>query len=158
MLGFEFGIEITITAAKQKMSLLSVVTLQPAGAAAAAASAVGPVHNSVPSNPVAAPGFFIHPSDFSSHPTIPCFLHSTLQPSLMTSRIIPFPMVFIWTVTFLSIFPSVLFIFPPHILNYSTLTASFPAFCILFAIKSYSKLSSSLNSFHFSSILQIGKL
>ncbi|XP_038601850.1 LOW QUALITY PROTEIN: baculoviral IAP repeat-containing protein 6 [Tachyglossus aculeatus] len=51
-------------------------------AAAAAASAVGPVHNSVPANPVAAPGFFIHPSDVipPTPKTTPLFMTPPLTP------------------------------------------------------------------------------
>lgn len=55
---------------------------QTTAAAAAAASAVGPVHNSVPSNPVAAPGFFIHPSDVipPTPKTTPLFMTPPLTP------------------------------------------------------------------------------
>lgn len=53
-----------------------------AASAASAASAVGPVHNSVPSNPVAAPGFFIHPSDVipPTPKTTPLFMTPPLTP------------------------------------------------------------------------------
>lgn len=55
---------------------------QTTAAAAAAASAVGPVHNSVPSNSVAAPGFFIHPSDVipPTPKTTPLFMTPPLTP------------------------------------------------------------------------------
>ena len=50
--------------------------------AAAAASGVGPIHNSVPSNPVSAPGFFIHPSDVipPTPKTTPLFMTPPLTP------------------------------------------------------------------------------
>ena len=48
---------------KAKLEAKLHQTTAAAAAAASAASAAGPVHSSVPSNPVAAPGFFIHPSD-----------------------------------------------------------------------------------------------
>lgn len=53
-----------------------------AASAASAVSAVGPVHNSVPSNPVAAPGFFIHPSDVipPTPKTTPLFMTPPLTP------------------------------------------------------------------------------
>ncbi|TKS85134.1 Baculoviral IAP repeat-containing protein 6 [Collichthys lucidus] len=50
--------------------------------AAAAASGVGPIHNSVPSNPPSAPGFFIHPSDVipPTPKTTPLFMTPPLTP------------------------------------------------------------------------------
>uniref|UniRef100_A0A8P4K7V8 Dual E2 ubiquitin-conjugating enzyme/E3 ubiquitin-protein ligase BIRC6 n=1 Tax=Dicentrarchus labrax TaxID=13489 RepID=A0A8P4K7V8_DICLA len=50
--------------------------------AAAAASGVGPIHNSVPSNPSSAPGFFIHPSDVipPTPKTTPLFMTPPLTP------------------------------------------------------------------------------
>ncbi|KAG5831644.1 hypothetical protein ANANG_G00305910 [Anguilla anguilla] len=50
--------------------------------AAAAVSAVGPIHNSVPSNPSSAPGFFIHPSDVipPTPKTTPLFMTPPLTP------------------------------------------------------------------------------
>ncbi|XP_041105893.1 baculoviral IAP repeat-containing protein 6-like isoform X2 [Polyodon spathula] len=47
-----------------------------------AASAVGPIHNSVPSNPSTAPGFFIHPSDVipPTPKTTPLFMTPPLTP------------------------------------------------------------------------------
>ncbi|KAK1333168.1 hypothetical protein QTO34_006705 [Cnephaeus nilssonii] len=53
-----------------------------AAAAAAVAAVGGSVHNSVPSNPVAAPGFFIHPSDVipPTPKTTPLFMTPPLTP------------------------------------------------------------------------------
>lgn len=50
--------------------------------AAAAASGVGPIHNSVPSNQSSAPGFFIHPSDVipPTPKTTPLFMTPPLTP------------------------------------------------------------------------------
>ncbi|KAM3606446.1 uncharacterized protein V6R79_016382 [Siganus canaliculatus] len=47
-----------------------------------AASSVGPIHNSVPSNPSSAPGFFIHPSDVipPTPKTTPLFMTPPLTP------------------------------------------------------------------------------
>ncbi|KAM8852773.1 dual E2 ubiquitin-conjugating enzyme/E3 ubiquitin-protein ligase BIRC6 isoform 1-T1 [Synchiropus picturatus] len=49
---------------------------------AAAAAGVGPIHNSVPSNPASAPGFFIHPSDVipPTPKTTPLFMTPPLTP------------------------------------------------------------------------------
>lgn len=48
----------------------------------AAVAAVGPLHNSVPSNPSTAPGFFIHPSDVipPTPKTTPLFMTPPLTP------------------------------------------------------------------------------
>lgn len=48
----------------------------------AAASGVGPIHNSVPSNSASAPGFFIHPSDVipPTPKTTPLFMTPPLTP------------------------------------------------------------------------------
>ncbi|XP_018118497.1 baculoviral IAP repeat-containing protein 6 isoform X2 [Xenopus laevis] len=66
----------------QQQAKLEAKLHQTTAAAAAAASAVGPVHNSVPSNPVAAPGFFIHPSDVipPTPKTTPLFMTPPLTP------------------------------------------------------------------------------
>ncbi|KAK5907970.1 hypothetical protein CgunFtcFv8_016068 [Champsocephalus gunnari] len=50
--------------------------------AAASASGVGTIHNSVPSNPSSAPGFFIHPSDVipPTPKTTPLFMTPPLTP------------------------------------------------------------------------------
>lgn len=50
--------------------------------AAATASGVGPIHNSVPSNASSAPGFFIHPSDVipPTPKTTPLFMTPPLTP------------------------------------------------------------------------------
>uniref|UniRef100_A0AAX7VUJ3 UBC core domain-containing protein n=1 Tax=Astatotilapia calliptera TaxID=8154 RepID=A0AAX7VUJ3_ASTCA len=55
---------------------------QTTSAAAAAASGVGPIHNSVPSNSSSAPGFFIHPSDVipPTPKTTPLFMTPPLTP------------------------------------------------------------------------------
>lgn len=55
---------------------------QTTSAAAAAASGVGPIHNSVPSNTSSAPGFFIHPSDVipPTPKTTPLFMTPPLTP------------------------------------------------------------------------------
>uniref|UniRef100_A0A8B9K1H4 Baculoviral IAP repeat containing 6 n=1 Tax=Astyanax mexicanus TaxID=7994 RepID=A0A8B9K1H4_ASTMX len=55
---------------------------QTTSAAAQAASGVGPMHNSVPSNPSGAPGFFIHPSDVipPTPKTTPLFMTPPLTP------------------------------------------------------------------------------
>ncbi|KAJ8014186.1 hypothetical protein DPEC_G00037640 [Dallia pectoralis] len=47
----------------QQQAKLEAKLHQTTSAAAAVASGVGPIHNSVPSNPSSGPGFFIHPSD-----------------------------------------------------------------------------------------------
>ncbi|XP_015713164.1 baculoviral IAP repeat-containing protein 6 isoform X7 [Coturnix japonica] len=67
---------------QQQKAKLEAKLHQTTAAAAAAASAVGPVHNSVPSNPVAAPGFFIHPSDVipPTPKTTPLFMTPPLTP------------------------------------------------------------------------------
>ncbi|XP_076415301.1 dual E2 ubiquitin-conjugating enzyme/E3 ubiquitin-protein ligase BIRC6-like [Peromyscus maniculatus bairdii] len=67
---------------QQQKAKLEAKLHQTAAAAAAAASAAGPVHNSVPSNPVAAPGFFIHPSDVipPTPKTTPLFMTPPLTP------------------------------------------------------------------------------
>ncbi|MBZ3871877.1 Baculoviral IAP repeat-containing protein 6 [Sciurus carolinensis] len=67
---------------KAKLEAKLHQTTAAAAAAASAASAVGPVHNSVPSNPVAAPGFFIHPSDVipPTPKTTPLFMTPPLTP------------------------------------------------------------------------------
>ncbi|KAK2527056.1 hypothetical protein Q9966_010515 [Columba livia] len=67
---------------QQQKAKLEAKLHQTTAAAAAAASAVGPVHNSVPSNPVVAPGFFIHPSDVipPTPKTTPLFMTPPLTP------------------------------------------------------------------------------
>ncbi|XP_065488813.1 baculoviral IAP repeat-containing protein 6 isoform X6 [Caloenas nicobarica] len=67
---------------QQQKAKLEAKLHQTTAAAAAAASAVGPVHNSVTSNPVAAPGFFIHPSDVipPTPKTTPLFMTPPLTP------------------------------------------------------------------------------
>ncbi|XP_053159717.1 baculoviral IAP repeat-containing protein 6 isoform X2 [Hemicordylus capensis] len=67
---------------QQQKAKLEAKLHQTTAAAAAAASAVGPVHNSVPSNSVAAPGFFIHPSDVipPTPKTTPLFMTPPLTP------------------------------------------------------------------------------
>uniref|UniRef100_A0A8C3R5N1 Dual E2 ubiquitin-conjugating enzyme/E3 ubiquitin-protein ligase BIRC6 n=1 Tax=Cyanoderma ruficeps TaxID=181631 RepID=A0A8C3R5N1_9PASS len=67
---------------QQQKAKLEAKLHQTTAAAAAAASAVGPVHNSVPSNTVAAPGFFIHPSDVipPTPKTTPLFMTPPLTP------------------------------------------------------------------------------
>ncbi|OWK10826.1 BIRC6, partial [Cervus elaphus hippelaphus] len=67
---------------KAKLEAKLHQTTAAAAAAASAASAVGPVHNSVPSNPVAAPGFFVHPSDVipPTPKTTPLFMTPPLTP------------------------------------------------------------------------------
>uniref|UniRef100_A0A8D0H8S2 Dual E2 ubiquitin-conjugating enzyme/E3 ubiquitin-protein ligase BIRC6 n=2 Tax=Sphenodon punctatus TaxID=8508 RepID=A0A8D0H8S2_SPHPU len=67
---------------QQQKAKLEAKLHQTTAAAAVAASSVGPVHNSVPSNPVAAPGFFIHPSDVipPTPKTTPLFMTPPLTP------------------------------------------------------------------------------
>ncbi|XP_068041403.1 baculoviral IAP repeat-containing protein 6 isoform X6 [Anomalospiza imberbis] len=67
---------------QQQKAKLEAKLHQTTAAAAAAASAVGPVHSSVPSNTVAAPGFFIHPSDVipPTPKTTPLFMTPPLTP------------------------------------------------------------------------------
>lgn len=67
---------------KAKLEAKLHQTTAAAAAAASAASAAGPVHSSVPSNPVAAPGFFIHPSDVipPTPKTTPLFMTPPLTP------------------------------------------------------------------------------
>ncbi|XP_069464004.1 baculoviral IAP repeat-containing protein 6 isoform X2 [Ambystoma mexicanum] len=67
---------------QQQKAKLEAKLHQTTAAAAAAASAIGPVHNSVPSNPVAVPGFFIHPSDVipPTPKTTPLFMTPPLTP------------------------------------------------------------------------------
>ncbi|XP_054832768.1 baculoviral IAP repeat-containing protein 6 isoform X2 [Eublepharis macularius] len=67
---------------QQQKAKLEAKLHQTTAAAVAAASAVGPVHNSVPSNSVAAPGFFIHPSDVipPTPKTTPLFMTPPLTP------------------------------------------------------------------------------
>nr|XP_033791570.1 baculoviral IAP repeat-containing protein 6 isoform X2 [Geotrypetes seraphini] len=67
---------------QQQKAKLEAKLHQTTAAAAAAASAVSPVHNSVPSNPVAVPGFFIHPSDVipPTPKTTPLFMTPPLTP------------------------------------------------------------------------------
>lgn len=76
---FHFGVLLIINFF-QKAKLEA--KLHQTTAAAAAASAAGPVHNSVPPNPVAAPGFFIHPSDVipPTPKTTPLFMTPPLTP------------------------------------------------------------------------------
>ncbi|XP_061601104.1 baculoviral IAP repeat-containing protein 6 isoform X2 [Cololabis saira] len=67
---------------QQQKAKLEAKLHQTTSAAAAAASAVGPMHNSVPSNPSSAPGFFIHPSDVipPTPKTTPLFMTPPLTP------------------------------------------------------------------------------
>uniref|UniRef100_F7FUX9 Dual E2 ubiquitin-conjugating enzyme/E3 ubiquitin-protein ligase BIRC6 n=1 Tax=Ornithorhynchus anatinus TaxID=9258 RepID=F7FUX9_ORNAN len=67
---------------QQQKAKLEAKLHQTTAAAAASSSAVGPVHNSVPPNPVAAPGFFIHPSDVipPTPKTTPLFMTPPLTP------------------------------------------------------------------------------
>ncbi|KAG9344610.1 hypothetical protein JZ751_011282 [Albula glossodonta] len=67
---------------QQQKAKLEAKLHQTTSAAAAAASAVGPIHNSVPSNPSTAPGFFIHPSDVipPTPKTTPLFMTPPLTP------------------------------------------------------------------------------
>ncbi|XP_063047563.1 baculoviral IAP repeat-containing protein 6 isoform X3 [Engraulis encrasicolus] len=75
---------------QQKAKLEAKLHQTTSAAAAAAASGVGPIHNSVPSNPSAsgsasassAPGFFIHPSDVipPTPKTTPLFMTPPLTP------------------------------------------------------------------------------
>ncbi|XP_041107829.1 baculoviral IAP repeat-containing protein 6-like isoform X5 [Polyodon spathula] len=67
---------------QQQKAKLEAKLHQTTSAAAAAASAVGPIHNSVPSNPSSAPGFFIHPSDVipPTPKTTPLFMTPPLTP------------------------------------------------------------------------------
>ncbi|XP_076415298.1 dual E2 ubiquitin-conjugating enzyme/E3 ubiquitin-protein ligase BIRC6-like isoform X4 [Peromyscus maniculatus bairdii] len=67
---------------KAKLEAKLHQTTAAAAAASASASAAGPVHNSVPSNPVAAPGFFIHPFDVipPTPKTTPLFMTPPLTP------------------------------------------------------------------------------
>ncbi|KAJ8418302.1 hypothetical protein AAFF_G00140110 [Aldrovandia affinis] len=66
----------------QQQAKLEAKLHQTTSAAAAAASAVGPIHNSVPSNPSVSPGFFIHPSDVipPTPKTTPLFMTPPLTP------------------------------------------------------------------------------
>jgi baculoviral IAP repeat-containing protein 6 len=68
--------------AKLEAKLHQTTAAAAAAASAAAAAAAGPVHNAVPSNPVAAPGFFIHPSDVipPTPKTTPLFMTPPLTP------------------------------------------------------------------------------
>ncbi|XP_064411867.1 baculoviral IAP repeat-containing protein 6 isoform X3 [Latimeria chalumnae] len=67
---------------QQQKAKLEAKLHQTTAAAAAAASAVGPIHNSVPSNPTTVPGFFIHPSDVipPTPKTTPLFMTPPLTP------------------------------------------------------------------------------
>uniref|UniRef100_A0A7N8X1U1 Dual E2 ubiquitin-conjugating enzyme/E3 ubiquitin-protein ligase BIRC6 n=1 Tax=Mastacembelus armatus TaxID=205130 RepID=A0A7N8X1U1_9TELE len=67
---------------QQQKAKLEAKLHQTSSAAAAAASGVGPIHNSVPSNPSSAPGFFIHPSDVipPTPKTTPLFMTPPLTP------------------------------------------------------------------------------
>ncbi|KAM4615408.1 dual E2 ubiquitin-conjugating enzyme/E3 ubiquitin-protein ligase BIRC6 [Polymixia lowei] len=67
---------------QQQKAKLEAKLHQTTSAAAAAASGVGPIHNSVPSNPSSAPGFFIHPSDVipPTPKTTPLFMTPPLTP------------------------------------------------------------------------------
>ncbi|XP_030643061.1 baculoviral IAP repeat-containing protein 6 [Chanos chanos] len=67
---------------QQQKAKLEAKLHQTTSAAAAAASGVGPIHNSVPSNPSATPGFFIHPSDVipPTPKTTPLFMTPPLTP------------------------------------------------------------------------------
>uniref|UniRef100_A0A6Q2Z2L0 Dual E2 ubiquitin-conjugating enzyme/E3 ubiquitin-protein ligase BIRC6 n=1 Tax=Esox lucius TaxID=8010 RepID=A0A6Q2Z2L0_ESOLU len=67
---------------QQYVSLSGAKLHQTTSAAAAVASGVGPIHNSVPSNPSSAPGFFIHPSDVipPTPKTTPLFMTPPLTP------------------------------------------------------------------------------
>ncbi|XP_037398087.1 baculoviral IAP repeat-containing protein 6 isoform X3 [Pygocentrus nattereri] len=66
----------------QQQAKLEAKLHQTTSAAAQAASGVGPMHNSVPSNPSGAPGFFIHPSDVipPTPKTTPLFMTPPLTP------------------------------------------------------------------------------
>lgn len=74
------GLWILFVSAEQKAKLEA--KLHQTTSAAAAASGVGPIHNSVPSNPSSAPGFFIHPSDVipPTPKTTPLFMTPPLTP------------------------------------------------------------------------------
>ncbi|XP_066552631.1 baculoviral IAP repeat-containing protein 6 isoform X3 [Amia ocellicauda] len=67
---------------QQQKAKLEAKLHQTTSAAAAVTSAVGPIHNSVPSNSSAAPGFFIHPSDVipPTPKTTPLFMTPPLTP------------------------------------------------------------------------------
>ncbi|KAL0964404.1 hypothetical protein UPYG_G00323370 [Umbra pygmaea] len=67
---------------QQQKAKLEAKLHQTTSAAAAVASGVGPIHNSVPSNPSSAPGFFIHPSDVipPTPKTTPLFMTPPLTP------------------------------------------------------------------------------
>uniref|UniRef100_A0AAQ5Y9L2 Dual E2 ubiquitin-conjugating enzyme/E3 ubiquitin-protein ligase BIRC6 n=1 Tax=Amphiprion ocellaris TaxID=80972 RepID=A0AAQ5Y9L2_AMPOC len=67
---------------QQQKAKLEAKLHQTTSAAAAAASGVGPIHNSVPSNASSAPGFFIHPSDVipPTPKTTPLFMTPPLTP------------------------------------------------------------------------------
>uniref|UniRef100_A0AAX7SCW2 Dual E2 ubiquitin-conjugating enzyme/E3 ubiquitin-protein ligase BIRC6 n=1 Tax=Astatotilapia calliptera TaxID=8154 RepID=A0AAX7SCW2_ASTCA len=67
---------------QQQKAKLEAKLHQTTSAAAAAASGVGPIHNSVPSNSSSAPGFFIHPSDVipPTPKTTPLFMTPPLTP------------------------------------------------------------------------------
>ncbi|XP_043914359.1 baculoviral IAP repeat-containing protein 6 isoform X2 [Protopterus annectens] len=67
---------------QQQKAKLEAKLHQTTAAAAAAASAVGQIHSSVPSNPTTAPGFFIHPSDVipPTPKTTPLFMTPPLTP------------------------------------------------------------------------------
>ncbi|XP_054605954.2 dual E2 ubiquitin-conjugating enzyme/E3 ubiquitin-protein ligase BIRC6 isoform X4 [Nothobranchius furzeri] len=67
---------------QQQKAKLEAKLHQTTSAAAAVASGVGPMHNSVPSNPSSAPGFFIHPSDVipPTPKTTPLFMTPPLTP------------------------------------------------------------------------------
>uniref|UniRef100_A0A3Q2XNE1 Baculoviral IAP repeat containing 6 n=1 Tax=Hippocampus comes TaxID=109280 RepID=A0A3Q2XNE1_HIPCM len=67
---------------QQQKAKLEAKLHQTTSAAAAAASGVGPIHNSVPSNASCAPGFFIHPSDVipPTPKTTPLFMTPPLTP------------------------------------------------------------------------------
>ncbi|XP_074501768.1 dual E2 ubiquitin-conjugating enzyme/E3 ubiquitin-protein ligase BIRC6 isoform X2 [Sebastes fasciatus] len=67
---------------QQQKAKLEAKLHQTTSAAAATASGVGPIHNSVPSNPSSGPGFFIHPSDVipPTPKTTPLFMTPPLTP------------------------------------------------------------------------------
>lgn len=73
---------LVILSCVEQKAKLEAKLHQTTSAAAAAASAVGPIHNSVPSNPSTAPGFFIHPSDVipPTPKTTPLFMTPPLTP------------------------------------------------------------------------------
>lgn len=80
------GPHVSLCFFPQKAKLEAKLHQTTAAAAAAATSSalptVGPIHNSVPSHPVAAPGFFIHPSDVipPTPKTTPLFMTPPLTP------------------------------------------------------------------------------